>query len=109
MSFRSLLDRTVDIKRQVLTADEQGGYTETWTTVYRRVPCRFNSLLARETTLTYDKQSVFANYNVYMEFIGVTEGDRLHLGSRIFEVKLICDWDEKNNMLKLAVMELDRV
>lgn len=109
MSFRGLLNTTVNIKRKTLTADGQGGHTSAWATIYRRVPCRFNALGSPETTLTYDKQAVFANYYVYLEHLtGIKEEDRLVLGSREFEVKLIQDWDEANNYMKLSVLEIDR-
>jgi head-tail adaptor len=38
----------------------------------------------------------------------VAEGDRLYLGTRAFEVKLVMDWDETADYLKLAVIEIGR-
>ena len=108
MSYRALLDKTVTVKRETLTSDSQGGYTRTWTVVYRRVPCRFQSLLTRETTLAYDKQTTFANYLVYFEYLDIQEGDRIFLDSRQFTVKLIKDWDEQKNMMTVAAVEVDR-
>ena len=109
MSYRALLDKTVTIKRETLTADSQGGSTRTWTTVYRNVPCRFQSLMGKETTINYDKQTTFANYNLYFERLDLQEGDRVYLDSRIFAVKLIKDWDEQHNMMTVAAVEVDRV
>ncbi len=109
MSYRSLLNTTVHIKRLTKTADNQGGYTSTWTFIHYRVPCRFNALASRETILAYDKQKVFANYYVYLEYLSdIKEGDRLYLGTRAFVVKLIVDWDETHDMMKLAVLEIAR-
>ena len=108
MSVAALLNKTVDIKRQTLAADNQGGYTSTWATIYRRIPCRFNALATNELAFTYDKQVVTANYAVYLEPLDVREGDRLYLGSRIFDVKLIMNWDEANKYTKLAVLEANR-
>lgn len=109
MSYRSLLDKTATVKRETLTTDYQGGSTRTWTTVYRRVPCRFQSLMSRESTLAYDKETVFANYYIYLEALDIQEGDRIYLDSRAFAVKLIKDWDEKRNMMTVAAVEIDRV
>lgn len=109
MSYRALLDKTATVKRETLTTDSQGGYTRTWTTVYRRVPCRFQSLMSRESTMAYDKETVFANYYIYFEYLGIQEGDRIYLDSRMFTVKLIKDWDEKKNMMTVAAVEVDRV
>lgn len=109
MSFRNLLDKSVDIKRETLTADSQGGYTSAWAVVHHRVPCRFQPLASRETMLAYDKKTVFANYYVYLEYLqDVTEGDRLYLNTQTYAVKMVVDWDKQNNMMKLAVIEVDR-
>jgi len=109
MSFASLLNQTVDIKRRVQTADGQGGYTTAWSVIHRRVPCRFHALTSKEAVLTYDKAAIFANYYVHMEHLSdIAEGDRIYLGTRKFEVKLVQDWDEVGKYLKLAVLEIGR-
>jgi SPP1 family predicted phage head-tail adaptor len=109
MSFKSLLNSTVDIYRKTDTADGQGGYTSTWAAVHSRKRARFQALGSKEAMLTYDKATVFANYFVYMEHItGVTEGDRVYLGTRKFDIKLVQDWDETSEYLKLAVLEIGR-
>jgi SPP1 family predicted phage head-tail adaptor len=109
MSFRSLLNQTVDIKRLVQTTDGQGGYTNTWTTIHRRIPCRFQALTSKEAMLAYDKATVFANYVIHMEYLSdVIEGNRLYLGTRAFEVKMKIIYAEANEMMKLAVVEIGR-
>jgi len=109
MSFASLLNQTVDIKRKVQTADGQGGYTTAWSVIHRRVPCRFQALTSKETMLTYDKSSVFANYYVHMEHLSdIAEEDRLYLGARAFDIKLVQDYAEVGKYLKLAVLEIGR-
>ena len=109
MSFASLLNQTVDIKRKVQTADGQGGYTTAWSVIHRRVPCRFQALTSKEAMLTYDKATVFANYYVHMEHLSdVAEGDRLYLGTRAFDIKLVQNYAEVGKYLKLAVLEIGR-
>ena len=110
MSFASLLNQTVDIKRKVQIVDEQGGYKEaSWSVIHRRVPCRFQALTSKEAMLTYDKSSVFANYYVHMEHLSdIAEEDRLYLGARAFEIKLVQDYAEIGKYLKLAVLEIGR-
>lgn len=106
MSYKSLLNKTVDIKRKTQTSDLQGGYTSTWATIHQSVKCRFYPLSSKEAMLSYNKASVFANYFIYLEYIsGLAEGDRVYLGTRIFEIKLVIDWDETNKYMKLAAME----
>ena len=109
MSYRSLLDKTATIKRETQTTDYQGGFTSAWTTVYRNVPCRFQSLMSRESALAYDKETVFANYYIYFEYLNIQEGDRIYWDNRIFTVKLIKDVDEQHNMMTIAAVEVDRV
>lgn len=109
MSFRSLLNNKVNIKRKTQVADGQGGYTTTWAVVHYRVKCRFQALTSKEAMLSYDKAAVFANYYVHMEHItDIAEGDRLYLGVRIFEVKMVIDYAEVGKYLKLAVLEIGR-
>jgi head-tail adaptor len=44
-----------------------------------------------------------------MEHIAdIAEGDRLYLGTRIFEVKMVIDYAEVGKYLKLAVLEVGR-
>jgi head-tail adaptor len=109
MSFKSLLNSKVNVQRKTEAADGQGGYTTTWAVILRNEPCRFQTLTSREAALTYDKAAVFANFFVYMAHsTSVAEGDRLYLGTRAFEVKLVMDWDETADYLKLAVIEIGR-
>jgi len=110
MSFRSLLNNTCNIKQRVDTADGQGGYTSTWSILYRRIPCRFNALTADEMTILYDKQNIQADYKLFLEYrSGIKEGNRAVLSNgRIFDVVLVMNWDEANRMLKLAITETDK-
>lgn len=110
MSFRSLLNNVVTIKRPTYTVGSDGRQTVTYAVLYRRVKCRFEALQGKETIISYDKKSVFANYFVHLEYLsGIKEGDRLYTDrGREFEVKLALNWDEANKLGKLAVLELGR-
>lgn len=109
MSFKSLLNSTVDIYRKTDTADGQGGYTSTWAAIHSRKKCRFQALTSKDAMLTYDKAAVFANYYVHIEHLSdIAEGDRIYLGTRMFEIKLIQDYAEIGKYLKIAVLEIGR-
>lgn len=102
----------VQIKREALSSDGYGGYTETWTALYRRIKCRFNALNYEEMEIIADKQGVKANYTVYLEYLsGIREGDRLVKENdlREFEIKLTTDWDKNKSMMKLFVLEVGRL
>lgn len=110
MSFRSLLDSTCDIKERSTTTDSMGGGgSPTWATLYRRVPCRFETLTKDLQIQAYNKKTVYPDYYVYMEYhSGIKEGMRLFKGSREFEIKLVEDWSEQGKKMKLAVTEETR-
>lgn len=101
----------VNIRRKSLTADGQGGYTTSWSVLYRDVLCRFNAIPARDLALMMDKKAVYAEYNVYLEYrSGIQENDQLIRtdNSREYEIKFIQDWDEDQRMLKLGVTQIKR-
>jgi head-tail adaptor len=110
MSFRSLLNQTVTIKRASYATGADGRQARTWAVLYRRVKCRFEALHSKETVIAYDKATTFANYFVHLEYLsGIKEGDRLYMDNgRTFDVKLVMNFDEANDIMKLAVMEVDR-
>lgn len=110
MSFRGLLDSEVDIKREsTVTDDLGGGGAVSYSVLYRRVPCRFETLTKKLEIIAYDQTAIFPDYYVYLEYrSGVIEGDHIILGGREFEIKLIEDWSEQGQYMKLAVVELKR-
>jgi len=111
MSYRNLLDSTCAIKRETPGAsDGMGGYgTPTLTTLHSNVPCRFETLTKKLEIIAYDKEAVYPDYYVYMEYkSGVQEGDLVVKGSRSFKIKLVENWSEQDEYMKLAVVEHGR-
>lgn len=111
MSFGRLLNQAVDVQRTTRVADGSGGWTTAGTLILRAIPCRFNALGTRDMIMAYDKPIVFADSLCFMGYqASIREGDMLIKcdDSRQFEVKLLMDWDEARNYLKLAVRELAR-
>ena len=110
MSFQALLDNTITIKRPSKPINDLGGEgSTTYAVLYTNVPCRFESLTKKLEIIAYNKDADFPDYYVYLEYrSGIKEGDRLYLGSKEFEIKLIEDWSEQGKYLMLAVVELGR-
>lgn len=118
MSYRSMLTTGkkrktfVNITSEQLVEDGQGGFVRTWTTIYKRILARMNALTTKEMQVLYQKQDVNANYTVNLEYLsGIEEGQRLVKldDSREFAIKLVMDWDEDRDMLKLACLEVERL
>ena len=108
MSFAALLDSKITIKRPTRVVDDIGGEgSTTYATLYSNVPCRFETLAKKLEIIAYDKTAVYPDYYIYLEYrSGIRETDRIFLGSREFEIKLIEDWSEQGKYLMLAVTEI---
>ena len=112
MSFASLLDSLCDVKEETLGAkDGAGGYEpSTWSVIYRRVPCCWETLTRKLEILAYDKTAAFPDFYVYMEFrSGIKEGGRIvREDGREFAIKLVEDTKLMGEYMKIAVTELMR-
>lgn len=111
MSFPGLLDSTVNVIRLVSADDGSGGQlTPTDTILYRRIPCRFETLSGSKAQAMYSKLAVVPDMIVYMEFhSGIKEGDRLvDSKGREYSIALCEDWSLQGRFLKLAVTEIAR-
>lgn len=111
MSFAGQLDKTVRIKHEVAgAADGMGGHAApTWTTLYKRVKAAIVLIPKKEQILEYDKDKVFAEFFIYLEYLsGIEEGHRVYWGSRVYEIKLVLPWREKARFMKLACVEIGR-
>jgi hypothetical protein len=110
MSFASLLDSLITIKQATNTDDGSGGQTVAWGTLYRRVPCRFESLSGSKAQTTYAKLTPLPDFIVYMEYkSGIKEGDRLvDSKNREYSILLVEDWSLQGQYQRLAVTELKR-
>ena len=110
MSFQSLLDNSVDIKRLSYTTDDIGGQgSPAYSVLYTNVPCRFESLPKKLEIQAYNQSAIFPDYKIYAEWrSGIIEGDRVFLGSTEFIIKLIENWSEQGKYMTLHVVEEDR-
>jgi len=110
MSFRGLLNTTVDVKREVETADGQGGYTTAWTIILRRIPFRFESLSGRQVQDAYSKLQPRPDFLGYCEYqSGIKERDRIvDSKGKLYAVQLVENWSLENKYTKLAMTEIAR-
>jgi head-tail adaptor len=111
MSFAGHLDKTVKIKDSTKGAsDGMGGYLpSTWATIYKRIKGAVVLIPKGEQIIQYSKVDVFAEFFWYMEYLsGVKESQRVHWGSRVYEIKLVLPWREKGRFMKLVCIEVKR-
>jgi len=111
MSFSALLDNSMDIKRESLTADGMGGYTKAYAILYTNVRCRFETTSRKTEILALGgKADAYPDYYVYMEYrSGIKEGEHIIHDSRTFEIKLVEDWSERGKYMRLSVVEPKRM
>ena len=111
MSFAGQLDKTVNIKRFAEgAADGMGGYLPgSWASIYKNIKAAIVLIHKGEQIIQYDKANVFAEFFWYLEYLsGVKEGQRVHWGSKSYEIKLVLPWQEKERFMKLACVEIAR-
>lgn len=111
MSFAGHLDKTGYIRSETAGAgDGMGGEAAgTWAMIYKRVKFAIVLIPKEEQIIQYDKIDVFAEFFIYMEYLsGVKEGQRVHWGTRTYEIKLVLPWREKGRFMKLACVEIGR-
>jgi len=111
MSFAGQLDKTVSIHDYTIGAsDGMGGYaTGSWAPIYKKIKGALVVISKGEQILAYDKKNVFAEVWWYFEHLsGVKEGQRIHWDSKVYEIKLVLSWQEKERFMKLACIEIAR-
>ena len=111
MSFAGQLDKTINILDEVSgISDGMGGtLPATWKVIYRRIKAAIVLISKEGQILTYDKKTAFANFYWYLEYLsGITEGKRVDWSGRIFEIRLVLPWQEKERFMKLACIEVGR-
>ena len=109
MSFRTLLDNTCTIRSKTLTSDGQGGFTETYTTLYTNIPCRFESKPRKLEILAMGgAKMVYPDFTIYIEArSNIRERDYVIFKGRTFEIKLVEDWSERGKYMSLHVVEIE--
>jgi hypothetical protein len=95
MSLTALLDRTLNLERQVVAADASGGATRTFTALLSAVPCAIAPAHA-SVVADYARLDMVVDYHVYTTQDldaaipgGVKLGDRLADGSVYYLVKAV--------------------
>ena len=107
MSLTALLDQTLNLERQSVTADASGGSVRSFSAVLTNVPCAVAPASA-SVIADYARRDMLVNYHVYttsdLDTLvpgGVKLGDRLTNGSIYYVVK-----DVKKSANKQITSEL---
>jgi len=112
MSYRSMVRgaRTkVDIRYESTTLGAGGQLVSTaWPMRYHNVPGRLQPLRSTPEFLKFDKQTVYPDYELYIEYRpGILTTDRVHYGERVFLILKVDNWDEQGRHLRIAMTEME--
>src|SRR5580700_1328422 len=95
MSLSALLDQSLTLERQTVSADASGGTTRTFAAVLENVPCAASPARA-SVVADYARRDMVVDYHVYttadldtLVTGGVRLGDRLTDGTRYYLVKAV--------------------
>lgn len=105
MSFRSLLNNLLELKRVTKTADDAGGFTESWDSIgyfYGRI-CPVS---AGERMLA-DKKYADLTHKIYCEAMDVRENDKIVWGDWTFQIIGILNPSEEFHHLQILAKEVD--
>ncbi|HXH05858.1 MAG TPA: phage head closure protein [Vicinamibacterales bacterium] len=102
------LRQLVTIERKTVTADPQGGRSETWTPIATDVWAEVTPLSGRELLQLQAQQvAVIVTHRVRIWYrAGLSPQMRLRLGSRVFQIETIVDPDERHVELELLCAEV---
>ena len=95
MSLSALLDRTLNLERQTITADASGGSVRSFSVILANVPCAIAPASA-SVVADYARLDMIVNYTLYtttdLDTLisgGVQLGDRFADGSNHYLVKAV--------------------
>ena len=98
-NLSSILCHRVDIQSETRTADNEGGFSASWTTIIANVPASVDPIQARQQ-YQYKSVNVDATHWIKMRGeITIAEKDQIVWGSRTFEILTIENINE-NGVLK---------
>jgi len=110
LSIKSMIEKA-GIKCKILYLSSVVGagaqLTKTWLVRYNNVPIRFNPKPKVNEALYFDTQKAFPVTVAYIMYKpGIIKRDRVKFGTRLYDIKMIEDWDEQNLYLTLSLQEI---
>lgn len=110
-TFDLLLIETFTIQSYTATADGMGGYTHTWAdgdTFDGRLSILVKSDRWSAESIKDDKITVLLSHKIYCDAsVVIAADDRVKLGSRYFDVKLIQEPSNLDEHLEIGVLEVN--
>ena len=110
-TFDDLLDTEFTIQSKALTSDSMGGFTEAWTdgvTFMGRLSVVVMGDRFSAEKIENNKVTVMISHKVYCRPVTIDEEDRLKLGTRYFDIKMV---KQPSNLstghLEISVLEID--
>ena len=97
----------IDIKYEDATVGTGGQLAKAWKMRYKGVPARFVANRSQKESFQFDRQTVFADYDMYIEYrSGIMLTDRVVFEARTFQVVKVDNWDEAKRYLRISLVEV---
>lgn len=96
------LRHRITVERRTLTADDMGGFTESWDTLVS-LWASINSVREKEYVESMQLTGEVM-YNVKIRYYeGITIADRIKFNDEYYNIKSILNWQERNIFMELMV------
>ncbi len=107
MSFRSLMNKKMNVRRRTRTTDGAGGFTYAYSNVYTSIPCRIQPMSGREQAIYGMEDKSIPTHNIFTlgKYTGITTDTEITVGSRIFDVTMVRNIDEMGHHLEIEARE----
>jgi len=107
MSFRNLMNRTVEVQSKSVASDAVGGATETTATRYASMPCRIQPVSGALRVL-YARERTECTHNMFFPaaYSAVAETDLVVDGSNTYEVRFVAEPDLSGHHLEAELREV---
>jgi len=107
MSFRSLMNNKVTVKKSIQTKDAYAGVTETWSIRYSNIPCRIQPMSGKEQAM-YGSERVVATHKMFCDakYKNISAHDEIWENSTRYDIELIREIDKMKHHLEIELRQI---
>jgi len=105
MSFASLMNNTMAVKRATKASDGAGGWTETLATIQTAYPCQLQPMSGEKRAL-YGKDLVEATHVLFCTVLDITEADLIEVDGGTYDIQMIRNIDRRGHHLEIDLRKI---